>query len=706
MNTVYQRVTPNDFVSFRAEYKNILKEKISFSTDIFFLTTVDEISANGFSDDLVAYLTDIFNSEKIHLKSCIREKYVFFFYQLEEQMVAGVAVLSDPAFVRKISQQWLDACYVDSLEMFLLVKQAGTDCETGLLHRETFAKHLKTFSINTLPKAIFAEIFPQGKSAFALQKYKAKGVRFLQLSAGKRTPLYYLGNHLYVFLFPHSTNRKRLEEFSKKILSGLKRERFKKGHIGIVDVASLQGKAGQSCNDDRIQEAAWKVLAQAKNKGPFALCDYEQIIHPEKHPLAKPSKSLQAKLSWRWREFVEFSLILLQCEEEQGRASLLSFFPDTFWLQENDQIYLLLPDVAGERAKERVEKAVRTADLRYVYCGIAEYPCKHFSKSSTIVNSRKALLHARFFQPPGLAIFDNVSCNVSGDIYYSEGNLKAAIHDYINGLLFDSEDCNLLNSLGVAYADIGRYKEGCRCFENVLRIENSNYMALYNLGLGYESTGRGHDAILCYEKVLAEKNTDFPDARRDVQYRLARLYYDAAKYDLAIDLLLPLYHATKNSVANGRIVILLGKTYHAAGMPEQACVYLQKSLQFDTYDAHSMGLLGYSYLLTSQGNDIALSLCLKSVDIEPNTIALRVYLGYALLAAGRYPEAREEVGSGLRKKDVKVDCQIIYCESYIGEKRKTLAAYWLRKCEGNTGMTAMQKQRIDSLSTELKGIKL
>ncbi len=705
MATLYQRVTRNDFVSFRAKYQNILKAKISFSTDIFFLTSVDEIPGHGFSDDLAFYLAEVLGNGRIRLKSCIRDTYVLFFYQLKKEVVIGVVALSDPAFVRKISQEWLDTCCTDTLEMFLLVKQAGTDCETGLLHKETFAEHLKTFAINELPKAIFVEAFPQGKSAFVSQKQKVKGVQLLH-SVGRMIPLYYLGNHLYALLFPCTTQRKRLEDLSKKIFSGLKREGFKKGYIGIVNVASLPEVAGQSCLADKVMEAVWRVVAQAKRKGPFALCDYEQIIHPEKHPLAKPGKSLLAALSWRWRKLTDFSLLLLQSDDEKVQSSLQSCFPDAFSLAQGKQMYMLIPHVCGERVKESVENVIHLAGFEHVYCGIAEYPCKHFSKSSTILNSRKALLHARFFPPCGVVVFDNISCNVSGDIYYSEGDLKAAIQDYTDGLLFDRKDCNLLNSLGVAYADIGKHKEGCRCFKNVLLVESSNYMALYNLGLGYEATGRGHEAIVCYENALAGKIADFPDAWRDAQYRLAKLYYDIARYDRTIELLLPLYHGTENSVETGRIAALLGRSHHAAGRLDQACEYLQKSLQFDMYDACSMGLLGYSYLLASQGDDIALSLCLKSVDLEPENITLRVYLGYTLLAAGRFSEAREEVGSGLRKKDVKVDCQIIYCASYLGEKRKTLAAYWLRKCEKNTGLTAMQKQRIDSLCDKLKGMKL
>jgi len=63
--------------------------------------------------------------------------------------------------------------------------------------------------------------------------------------------------------------------------------------------------------------------------------------------------------------------------------------------------------------------------------------------------------------------------------------LVSAIKEYKRGLQIDPDNINLLNSLGVIYAQINRYHQAIPLFEKVLGIDSEDFMALFNLGFAY-----------------------------------------------------------------------------------------------------------------------------------------------------------------------------------------------------------------------------
>ena len=69
-----------------------------------------------------------------------------------------------------------------------------------------------------------------------------------------------------------------------------------------------------------------------------------------------------------------------------------------------------------------------------VSAGVACFPFSDFKKSTTPYNCRKALSHAAFFGKSGMALFDAVSLNITGDIYFSDGDFVKAVTEYKRGV--------------------------------------------------------------------------------------------------------------------------------------------------------------------------------------------------------------------------------------------------------------------------------
>ena len=212
-------------------------------------------------------------------------------------------------------------------------------------------------------------------------------------------------------------------------------------------------------------------------------------------------------------------------------------------------------------------------------------------------------MHAAFFGPGSVVVFDAVSLNISGDIFYGDGDLESAVREYKRGLVCDANNINLLNSLGVAYAMMDKHKMAHQCFNKVLTLDADNFMALYNLGLGEELLGHDKSALARFEKAIAvhPDDSEVRDIKKDLQFQLGRLYCTTGAFQKAIDMLLLWYENAKGTKNAGRAFRYLGKAFHGLEKKGEAMTWLQRALQFDGYDAEAMGLLGEIYLEHGRG---------------------------------------------------------------------------------------------------------
>ncbi|PID76531.1 MAG: hypothetical protein CSB24_06105, partial [Deltaproteobacteria bacterium] len=291
-----------------------------------------------------------------------------------------------------------------------------------------------------------------------------------------------------------------------------------------------------------------------------------------------------------------------------------------------------------------------------------------------------ACVHGEFFGSGSVVVFDSVSLNISGDIFYSEGDLRRAIKEYRLGLECNPADINLLNSLGVAYVFIDQHNKGEKCFAKVLKEEPDNFMALFNLGLEGERKGQYAKAVKYFEQawqVFTPEEGD--EVLLDLDFHLARLYCLTGKYKKAAEKLDQLVNNKKNRKYTTQIYRYLGLVNFNLGQKKEAVKWLQRSLQINEFDAEAMSLLGFLYFELDQGGEIALSLCEKSVELEPKNVEYLLRLAKVQLKCERFEQALENLKKCLRSKGFAGQAHRHLAEYYELKGNKARAAYWKKK---------------------------
>ncbi|MDH3330359.1 MAG: tetratricopeptide repeat protein, partial [Desulfobulbaceae bacterium] len=437
----------------------------------------------------------------------------------------------------------------------------------------------------------------------------------------------------------------------------LKREGLHSAHIGI----SIQ-------DDDKAQRGAvpvlhecWQALETAERRGIFSLCEGSYLADRESHPLALPPHQVVSILRRKWRGARQFGLIRLSIEDVPAETfeefefdkTVAGTLPEgvSFTSVSSREGYILAPDLPaekilslGKRIKKKVESEHKTVS---VALGVSHWPLLNYTKTQSVVNCIKALMHGRFFGSGSVTVFDHVSLNVSGDYFFDEGDYRQAVRDYRTGVLLAPDDINLLNSLGVALTALNRLREAVVYFDRVLAIDSGDFMALVNMGFAHRILGNEDKAIRCFEK--ASRHTEFADSPvfDELSLQLARLYCDKEIYDSALELLKRL-DRSQNGRQGYSLFLLQGEACAGIGQHKEAVSFLQKAVRINPHDPHALSLLGELYALDEQGDEIALSLCQKAVSIDDASWKHWYRLALVQLRMGRLEEAREAVQESLR----------------------------------------------------------
>lgn len=87
------------------------------------------------------------------------------------------------------------------------------------------------------------------------------------------------------------------------------------------------------------------------------------------------------------------------------------------------------------------------------------------------------------------------------------------------------------NSLGLAYAKVGRFDEALQHVEEALRLDRKNVSYLYSVGKALEDVERLEEAAEHYKAVLS-MGFDFPGARGSLVVLLEKMgrYKEASQY--------------------------------------------------------------------------------------------------------------------------------------------------------------------------------
>ena len=612
------------------------------------------------------------------------------------------------------SVNWLlDRSRIISRE-FHLINQWSTDPVTGLLNGRHLREELKWLlyplqtsgsekSGKSLDKSdditdfslAVIELYPPGNDLESAISYVSRSGSFLKSLVGA-TPVYYFGAGIFGLIWENTVIDRALK-IGDTILKWLRHENFLRVHIGITSEKSGWNSEDRLSVDfvgmtpERLLDEAWKALQTARQRGPYALCSYASVSDLGKHPLKPTPESILKKLKKLWRKKTTFAVALIQSDKESKetglveRIALLSGDETQVLPVDRKEVYVFLPgadEMGGlSWASSIMDKAGRdTNDSDKglgpgFSMGIAVYPCPGFNKSDIPLNSRKALVHTRFYGPGTVAAFNGVSLNISGDVYYNEGDLARAVKEYRKGLVLDPANVNLLNSLGVSYAHMNRYRDAISCFENALKIDGSDFMALFNLGLAYLTHQDSDEAIECFERAMS-----IDDSSADLMLLLGWLYCRTGRYDNAVSLLERVEEAGRSGqggMGHGVVHCYLGEAYKALGQNRKAIAGLQRAIGQNSRDAKALSLLGELYFLENEGDDIALSLCLEAVELDASQWDYWYRLGKVQFQQNDYTAAAESLKESLKIDRENMETMFMLGQVYekSGQKGRALTTY-------------------------------
>ncbi|OQX09065.1 MAG: hypothetical protein BWK76_22780 [Desulfobulbaceae bacterium A2] len=317
-------------------------------------------------------------------------------------------------------------------------------------------------------------------------------------------------------------------------------------------------------------------------------------------------------------------------------------------------------------------------------CGIAASPGPGGEGRAKLpAQCHKALRHAGFFGPGTVTLYDAVSCNICGDWYYDQGDLWGAVREYRQGLRLAPDDVNLLNSLGVAWAELFEHRRAASCFRKVLARELNNFMAWINLGQSLVELGDEEGALACFESALdtGGKEAAGMDAHTHggLLLQLGRLYGRRQRHREALALLDRCLAECPEQ--ERQLLPLMAQAHAGLGQQEQAVRHAQRALQLRPDDPAMLSLLGVLYLEGGQGEDIALRLCQQAVDLADNDIECWLRLVRVLLRIGRH---EDDIRAALRrcgqlaprhpqlaalKKELRVRAVAVLAEKRAGQSR-------------------------------------
>jgi len=289
-------------------------------------------------------------------------------------------------------------------------------------------------------------------------------------------------------------------------------------------------------------------------------------------------------------------------------------------------------DVAsGLAIAKTLQDRLNTAVGISLTIGLSAFPCLKYTPEDVLANARKALHHALFLGPGGRACFDAVSLNISGDRRYDAGDIDGAVQEFRNALRLDPKNVNVLNSLGVCFGVRQNYAKALTAFETALKVNPAEILSLYNAGLVNLLTDQRDKALKYWLKAAPLGKDVF-----ELNFQAGKLLLEMDQPEKAQGLI---QRAATLKPESALVQRLLGDTFLAQRLVDQAVTPYKKALRLHPNDAPSLSGLGRCYELKNENLDIALAFCRQSVEIKPDDGRFHVRLGRLLRKTGQYENA-------------------------------------------------------------------
>ncbi len=583
----------------------------------------------------------------------------------------GIAILEGgkQALYEKYTIKALQAASSQITDDYLDLRMRGVDPLTGLfnssLWQETVGLRLSAEESFNL---VLLEIYPRIRDAAHAHAYLKRAAGALDSMAGKEVPVFHLGAGVFGMLWGDVAG-KESRTLADVILYRLQRDGMSRVHMGQAWCG------GESLGFAEAMDRVWKAVVKARQRGPFAKAAYmseEDLLH---HPFRSLTSSELNRFKNSWQQLDRFCIAALQPEgdghdfakligEQTGKGfSVVA--------RETCETYLVFADQELRQARFTLQELQGLLGEKSFSTGLAGFPCNGYKRSAVVLNARKALQHTFFFGPGSITTFDGVSLNISGDFYYNEGDMAGAAREYLLGLEQDSSNVNLLNSLGVAYIRLNRYKSAVECFGKALDTDDKNYMALFNLGSAWLTLDRDDLAVEYFEKALAVDDSIF-----DLFLQLAELYCRTGKYERVVELLGADGEAPdrREEWEDAAALRCLGEALRNLEENRRAMKCLQKASAYNPRDSKALSLLGEVYDVENQGADIALSLCREAVELDDDKWGNWLRLGQVQFRNGLKQEALVSIQRSMKLNRLNIKGALLLKRLYKDSGKKRLAA--------------------------------
>ena len=192
---------------------------------------------------------------------------------------------------------------------------------------------------------------------------------------------------------------------------------------------------------------------------------------------------------------------------------------------------------------------------------------------------------------------------------HQEGKTDIALKLYNEILKIDPNQSQVLNNLGIIYADLGENQKAIGCYEKLTK-NNPNFADAHNnLGVVFKTLGENQKAKECYEKAIAIK-PDYADAHNN----LGLIYADLGEnqkakscYEKAIAI------NPNNADAHNN----LGNIFKELGENKIAKSCYEKAIAIKPNYALAYGNLGAIFFLLGE-NQKSIGCYEKAIAINPN----------------------------------------------------------------------------------------
>ncbi len=625
-------------------------------------------------------------------------------------MLTGV----DQLLIQSTSTQWLRETGKEIIGQFLEARNAVLDPLTSLYNSTGFRQFMAEKTVDDTFHAVLVESLPPAKSIKDVVSDLSDTARLLEEFSRLSFPLFHLGHSIFCYIIS-GRNSAFVKSFCRSLTNFARNGGLRKIHIGFSGYSAqrhqktVAGRLG-----DVVVDEAWQALHRAGKRGPYSFCDYEILVNPGVFPLQPLPKSTVGKLAYRLKDLTRFSLVFLKPDfrDRGGLDELIhEYVGDEIMVMDPDGYLIVRPGQDEKKTKKwaasLIKKIIDQKGERYsMSAGISSYPFRDYKKSEIVKNCQKALLHGSFFGPGSSVVFDSLSLNVSGDAYFGESDLSTAVKEYSRGLELNPEDVNLLNSLGVAHALMNRTARAQEVFSTVLTIDPKNFMALFNKGLGEKKLGKYGAAVDSFS--LALKSHDKNDADEsavinDLRYHFGTCLYRVGDYPQSIAILEYYHESAQGQPGHERCFKYIGMSCYALQNYKKAATWLQRGLSVNQADAESLSLLGMVYMRTDEGDDIALKLCEKSVEIDPDSLACRLRYGQVLAACGDIVRAGEIYRNIARSRKMGAALWVEMARLHLVKNEIDAAQHWLNKIFADSDAEPALLREAETLKKQLTG---